>query len=135
MLRYHLVEAFIDAMHKACTRRNIQAGFRKSGVIPVNPLEPINNHLTALNELQDHDEIIPRGTVNSMILNDEDGLEMLAQMQFKRSFDEDVDLNIPAIIQRMKAKSKEEGIPITELPLIFLREEESTSITEFSLED
>jgi hypothetical protein len=136
MLRYNLVEAFIDAMHRGCTKRNIQSGFKKSGIIPLNPSEPITNHLTALKEIANHDAVTAKGTVNSMILNDEDGLEILAQLQNKRSFNEDIDLDVPTIIQKMRSKSKTDGIPITDIPLIFLQEEENSNlITKISLEE
>jgi hypothetical protein len=57
------------------------------------------------------------------------------QMQYKRSYDDDIDTEIPPILQRMKEKTKSEGIPITNLPLIFLQEEDSNLIEKISLED
>jgi hypothetical protein len=123
IIRRVLVESFVDALRRGATPGNIEAGFRATGTIPLNPQVPLDSAYAVdpVNPMifQAH----PTGTeVNDIILTSAEGLDFLCRHQKGREIlDDDYQIEWRQLWERLKTSPVAMGRAISEPPPLFVR--------------
>lgn len=115
-LRDSLIKSFISAMRKGASMENIESGFRKSGVVPLEPNQPLSSEFAMQQNTQNHDD---EHLLRNYWLNSPSALEELFQKENgRRPKEEDYTLNLRKIYNDLRSASVEEGKALSTLPLL-----------------
>jgi hypothetical protein len=77
-LRHTMIDSFLTAHTKACTRTNSKAGFLRCGIVPKNSSAPLASHIVALVAIEDRlSGVRIIGNVHAMRISSEECVEML----------------------------------------------------------
>jgi hypothetical protein len=128
LLRQILVDSFINAVHRGATPANIVAGFQKTGIIPFNPMIPLESQY-AMDppNLRLFHTVRTGSEVNEMVLTFQEGLDFLCRREQGRSLrDDDYDLNLPAAWQKLTKSTVQDGLAISPPPSLFVRVDPQT---------
>jgi hypothetical protein len=69
-VRYAEISSFLEAWEEKANRRNINAGFRKSGILPFDPNEPLSNEHVIQNSFEPVYQRKKRCAISSALLTD-----------------------------------------------------------------
>ena len=127
-IREQLVFAFTKSLHYACSSDNIQSGFSKTGIYPLDMQRPIENNYTF--------PLLPaefrtQNYISSKWLTSTEMLESLFQKEFGRTKEPDEYFNFEEIIRAIKTDDYNCKM-ISNLPPFMLQDEDGKySIKEF----
>jgi hypothetical protein len=122
-MRTALVESFINGLQRGATPRNILAGFRKSGISPLDPMEPLLSPF-AVEPQQDgvYQTVNTGAEINEMVLTWPSGLNKLARIEHGRDFQPmDEEINYRLVWESLSRKTVVQGRPISRPPPFFIR--------------
>lgn len=118
--RTFIINSFLNAMTKSCTPSNIMAGFKKTGIFPLNPEIPLSSDF-AMGD-QNIYQNRAKNNLPTLFLNSELGLKHLFKEENNRDLTQD-DLNNTLFqIFDLLTKNLEitSGIPLSKLPDILI---------------
>ena len=121
-IREIMLDCFMHAFDEVATHKNIRSCFRKAGITPVNPEEPLSSNFIFSNK--DIYRNIQETFLNNKCINiNDDALKSLFEYDFKRIGSEDeLDLSILKIknmVQKMHTESLDKGRLLTKVPDLF----------------
>ena len=118
-----MIECFTKALDEAASISNIQSSFKKTGIVPVNPSEPLSNEFTFDNAGIYTD--IRDSFLNNKCINDsEESLKELFKYEFKHEgSEEELKLSIDRIKEMARqshSNALERGRLLTMFPEIYV---------------
>lgn len=132
-IRSLLIDCFISACQKTCTRSNCRSSFAATGIYPYCPSRVMESQY-AMDPPRDG--IFPRrsGKANAQFLTSEEALAAMFREENGRELtQEDMQLSIREIFEEMRSLGLDRGIPLTDAPDILLRMDRSQSFRLFNL--
>ena len=122
-LRSSLIRAFLNAMTKSATLSNIESGFRKSGIVPININEPLSSQFAMMNH-QEH-PYDDQDLLRNYWLNTEEGLnELFLKNNDENMGEDDFSIDLKDIASNLKNSSVADGLSLSDLPPLFVEEED-----------
>jgi hypothetical protein len=118
-IRRIFVTAFIDALHQSTTVTNIRSGFRKSGMVPFNPVVPLNNKHMPEGQYPFLQQIRHIDTISSKCLTDFDELVVLEEKAPPYCYDDDGEVSLKHIIESTYHQDINLGYALSNLPDLF----------------
>lgn len=118
-IREQLVFAFKKALHLACTFENIESGFSKTGIFPLDVQRPIQNNLT-LPTLPG--QLRTQNLISSKWINSTEMLNTLFSKEYGRIKEDDDCFEIEKIIQAVKTDDFN-CILLSDFPTFLLEDE------------
>lgn len=116
-LRDSLIKSFINSMRKSATIDNIQSGFKKSGIIPIDVNKPLSSEYAMLQ----NDNTQNNDLLRNYWLNSTDNLKELFYRENGRMPNEgDYSINLREIVKDLKEASIEDGKSLSPLPPLIL---------------
>ena len=136
-IRDMILECFTQAMGVALSNSNIESGFKKAGMVPLDPSKPLSNEFTFDNAGIYNS--IKETFINNRCLNEnEESLKALFQYEFKHQCEEkDLKLKMKEIKEmalQFHTAPLEKGRLLTKFP-VFYKDYGDDNIKRFSIEN
>jgi hypothetical protein len=122
-----LIDRLINELQLLAAPGNIISGFRRTGICPFNPQISLHSDFTI--EVSDPSifETISTGTeINEMLLTNEQGLNTLSRIEFRRDWRRDAQINYRLTWETLIRKTVLEGRSLSQPPLLFIRDDAHT---------
>ena len=118
-LRNSMIKSFINALRKSSSLHNIESSFRKSGILPLNVMEPLKSQFAIdSNTINDNESLL-----RNYWLNCESGLAELFQKENGHlPTESDFDINLVDVLKDLKNASIEEGKALSTLPPLIIED-------------
>lgn len=112
-------------MRKSCTIKNIVSGFKSSGICPLNSDVPISSDYAIVHSSNSNLNCDTEDLLENHWFNSENSLgELFLKENGFQISEEDYNIELKKIVQDIKASSLNSGLSLSDLPPLFIEDDE-----------